>query len=202
MADKQRRTLAVLVDNEAGVLSQVTRLFSRKGYNIESLAVGATDNPAVSRITIEVDADDDEINLLCNQLNKLFNPRSGLLGVSGISSDMKTLLEQRDEDPMAAQAVDMYAYHARKAIGALSTVLGGLDMLVFTGGIGERAAIVRELICQGMDHLGIRLDPERNVRHAPVISKEGMPVAVRVIPTNEDLMIVRHTRRLLFGEKA
>ncbi|MBQ7248464.1 MAG: acetate/propionate family kinase, partial [Deltaproteobacteria bacterium] len=110
--------------------------------------------------------------------------------------------EQRHEDPMAAQAVDMYAYHARKAIGALSTVLGGLDMLVFTGGIGERAAIVRELICQVMDHLGIRLDPERNARHAPVISREGMPVAVRVIPTNEDLMIVRHTRRLLFGEKA
>ncbi|MCR5220474.1 MAG: acetate/propionate family kinase [bacterium] len=137
-----------------------------------------------------------------NQLNKLFNHRSGLLGVSGISSDMRTLLEQRHEDPMAAQAVDMYAYHARKAIGALSTVLGGLDMLVFTGGIGERAAIVRELICQGMDHLGIRLDPERNARHAPVISREGMPVAVRVIPTNEDLMIVRHTRRLLFGEKA
>ena len=72
MEEKKRRTLAVLVDNEAGVLSQVTRLFSRKGYNIESLAVGATDNPAVSRITIEVDADDDEINLLCNQLNKLF----------------------------------------------------------------------------------------------------------------------------------
>jgi len=69
---KERQTLAVLVDNEAGVLSQVSRMFSRKGYNIESLAVGTTDNPAVSRITIEVIADEDQINLLCNQLNKMF----------------------------------------------------------------------------------------------------------------------------------
>ncbi len=76
MDNKNLRTLAVLVDNEAGVLSQVTRLFSRKGYNIESLAVGATENLAVSRITIEVYADDDEINLLCNQLNKLFQVHS------------------------------------------------------------------------------------------------------------------------------
>ena len=72
MSDKQRQTLAVLVDNEAGVLSQVSRLFSRKGYNIESLAVGTTDDPAVSRITIEVNTDEDHIELLCNQLRKLF----------------------------------------------------------------------------------------------------------------------------------
>jgi acetate kinase len=134
-----------------------------------------------------------------NQFNKLLNHRSGLIGVSGISSDMKTLLEQRDSDPHAAQAIDMYCYQARKAIGALSATLGGLDGLVFTGGIGERADTVRAMICQGLDYLGIRLDSARNARHARIVSPDGAPCAVRVIPTNEDMVIARHTRRLLFG---
>ena len=133
-----------------------------------------------------------------SQFNKLLNHRSGLLGVSGISSDMKTLLEKRQDEPHAAQAIEMYAYHARKAIGALTAVLGGLDGLVFTGGIGERAAPVRALICQGLDYLGIRLDPVKNDSHAPLISADGTRCPVRVIPTNEDLVIARHTRRLLF----
>ncbi|MBN1142313.1 MAG: acetate/propionate family kinase [Deltaproteobacteria bacterium] len=133
-----------------------------------------------------------------SQFNKLLNHRSGLIGVSGISPDMKTLLEKRESEPHAAQAIEMYGYHARKAIGALSAVLGGLDGLVFTGGIGERAAPVRALICQGLDYLGIRLDPGKNESHAPLISADGTRCAVRVIPTNEDLVIARHTRRLLF----
>ena len=135
-----------------------------------------------------------------SQLNKLLNYRSGLIGVSGISSDMKTLLVKRDTDAHAAQAIEMFCYQARKSIGALATVLGGLDRVVFTGGIGERAAPVRELTCEGLDHLGIRLDPERNANHAEIISVDGSSCTVQVIPTNEDLVIARHTRSLLFPD--
>ena len=137
-----------------------------------------------------------------SQLSKLLNHRSGLIGVSGISPDMKTLLEKRNTDNHAAMAVEMFCYHARKAVGGLAAVLGGLDGLVFTGGIGERAAPVRELICEGLGHLGINLDPERNAAHADCISAGDSPCPVRVIPTNEDLVIARHTRRLLFGKTA
>jgi len=134
------------------------------------------------------------------QLSKLLNHRSGLIGVSGISSDMKTLLEKRGTEEHAAMAVEMFCYQARKWVGALAAVLGGLDGLVFTGGIGERAAPVREMICNGLDYLGIRLDPERNAGHGPLVSADHSPCPVRVIPTNEDLVIARHTRRLLFGK--
>ena len=132
------------------------------------------------------------------QLEKLLNHRSGLIGVSGITSDMKTLLEKRSTEPHAALAVEMFCYQARKAIGALTAVLGGLDSLVFTGGIGEQAAPIRWMICQGLEYLGIRLDEGKNDTHAEIISPDGSRCIVRVIHTNEDLMIARHTRRLLF----
>jgi acetate kinase len=132
------------------------------------------------------------------QLENLLNHRSGLIGVSGITSDMKTLLEKRSTEPHAAQAVEMFCYQARKAIGALTAVLGGLDSLVFTGGIGERAAPIRWMICRGLEYLGIRLDREKNDAHAEIISSDDSGCIVRVIHTNEDLMIARHTRRLLF----
>ena len=131
------------------------------------------------------------------QLEKLLNQRSGLIGVSGISSDMKTLLDKRVSEPHAAQAIELFCYTARKHIGALSAVLGGLDTLVFTGGIGERAAAVRWMICHGLDYLGIRLDSGKNDANAGTISAPDSPCSVRVIPTNEDLMIARHTRALL-----
>ena len=142
----------------------------------------------------------DEKGYNARQFDKLLNHRSGLIGVSGISSDMKTLLEKSSMELHAAQAVEMFCYQARKAVGGLSAVLGGLDGLVFTGGIGERAAPVRRLICEGLEFLGIRLDPERNEAHGPIISSKDSPCTVRVIPTNEGLMIARHTRRLLFSE--
>ena len=110
---------------------------------------------------------------------------------------MKTLLDQRTTEPHAGQAIELFCYTARKSIGALAAVLGGLDTLVFTGGIGERAAPVRWMICRGLEYLGIRLDPERNDANADVISVNQSPCCVRVIPTNEDLMIARHTRALL-----
>lgn len=139
----------------------------------------------------------DEKGYDARQLEKLLDRHSGLVGVSGISSDMKTLLEQSAANPHAAQAVELFCYTARKYIGALSAVLGGLDTLVFTGGIGERAAPVRWMICRGLDYLGIRLDPANNDAHAGIASAKDSACTVRVIPTNEDLMIARHTRALL-----
>ena len=111
----------------------------------------------------------------------------------------RALLERRAADPRAAQAVEMFCYHVRKHVGALAAVLGGLDTLVFTGGIGEHAAPVRWEACQGLAHLGVRLDRARNEAHAPVISASAGTCTVRVVPTDEDLMIARHTRAVLGG---
>ena len=131
------------------------------------------------------------------QLEALLDRRSGLAGVSGLTSDMKTLLERRAYEPCAAQAVEMFCYQARKFIGAFAAALNGLDTLVFTGGIGERAALVRAEICLGLDHLGVKLDAEKNTQHAEVISDASSTCRVRVVPTDEDLMIARHTRRVV-----
>ena len=128
-----------------------------------------------------------------DRLERLVNNESGLLGVSGSSPDMKTLLERRDREPAAAQAVSMFCYQLRKSIGAFAAALGGLDLLVFTGGIGERAAPVRWEACQGLEHLGLQLDHERNTAHADTVSRPDSRCMVRVIPTDEDLMIARHT---------
>jgi len=130
-------------------------------------------------------------------IQRLVNDESGLLGVSASTSDMKTLLENRPTQPEAAQAVAMFCYQARKWIGALSAVLGGLDMLVFTGGIGEHAAPVRYEICTGLEYLGVHISEEQNSRNAPVISIPASPCTFRVILTNEDLIIERRTRCVL-----
>jgi acetate kinase len=132
------------------------------------------------------------------QLARLVDQEAGLLGVSGISSDMKTLLDKRASDPHAAEAVELFCYQLRKTIGALAAALGGLDTLVFTGGIGARAATVRWEVCRGLECLGVRLDAQRNAASVDTISAP-QSCTVRVIPTQEDLMIARHTRRLLFS---
>ena len=113
---------------------------------------------------------------------------------------MRDLLERESTDAHAAEAVALFCYQAKKYLGALAAVLGGLDTLVFTGGIGEHAASVRLRICEGLEFLGIRLDPRRNEAHAAVISPEGSSVTVRVMQTDEDLMIARHTRELMAEE--
>jgi acetate kinase len=125
------------------------------------------------------------------------NHEAGLLGVSGVSGDMRDLLGKEPSDPRAAEAVALFCYLARKFVGALVAVLGGLDTLIFTAGIGEHAASVRERICQGLQFLGLELDAERNARHASIISRESSRVVVRVMQTDEDLMIARHVRQLL-----
>jgi acetate kinase len=133
-------------------------------------------------------------------LEQLLDKESGLKGVSGETGDMKTLLELRaGGDEAAAQAVDMYCYQARKTVGALAAVLGGVDLLVFSGGIGEKAAPVRALVCEGLEHLGMELDHAKNDVHAEIISREAGGCVVMVVPTNEDLMIARHTYSLVFG---
>jgi acetate kinase len=135
-----------------------------------------------------------------DQVNNLVNRQAGLLGVSGISADMRDLLEREASDPAAAAAIDLFCYQARKFLGALIAVLGGVETLVFTGGIGEHAGPIRERICAGLAFLGLEIDSVRNGRHAPVISPDGASVTVRIIPTDEDHMIARHTHRLITQE--
>jgi acetate kinase len=135
--------------------------------------------------------------LTAEQLNRLVNHDGGMLGISGVSSDMRELLAQAPANAHARLAVEVFCYQARKFIGALAAALGGLDALVFTAGIGERSAPVRERICAGLDWLGVRLDPARNAAQEAVISAPDSRVTVRVVPTNEELMIARHTHRVL-----
>jgi len=136
------------------------------------------------------------------RLERLVDAESGLLGVSELASDMKTLLAKRDSDARAAEAVAMFCRSIRKEIGAFAAVLGGLDILVFTGGIGERAPAVREEICRDLGHLGVRLDPVRNNAEEDIISAAQSACLVRVVATNEELMIARHTRGVIFGNAA
>ncbi|MBN2577959.1 MAG: acetate/propionate family kinase [Pirellulales bacterium] len=130
-------------------------------------------------------------------LDYLINQRSGLIGVSGCSSDLRDLLRLELSEPNAAQAVEMFCYQARKFVGALAAVLGGLDALVFTAGIGTNSPEIRRRICHGLEFLGVHLDPARNESNASVISREEGPVTVRVMKTDEELMIARHTCKLL-----
>jgi acetate kinase len=129
--------------------------------------------------------------------SNMINRESGLIGLSEISADMRDLLASEATDVRAAEAVAVFCYQVRKWIGAYAAALGGLDTLVFSGGIGEGAAIVRERICDGLGFLGIELERSRNDAHADVISRDGGRVAVRVIPTNEQLMIARSVRDVI-----
>jgi acetate kinase len=133
-------------------------------------------------------------------IEEVLNRQSGLLAISETTSDMQALLAARSSDARAELAVAVFCYNARKWIGALSAVLGGCDSLVFTGGIGEHAAPVREEICRELSYFGFRLDPGRNARSEPVITVDGSRVTVRVIPTDEEGVVARHTARLIFGE--
>lgn len=135
------------------------------------------------------------------RLGTLLNEESGLLGISELTPDMKTLLERRDSDARAADAVQMFCDSVRKHVGAFAAVLGGLDTLVFTGAIGERAAPVRWEICRNLSHLGIRLDASRNAANAAIVSAESGRCIVRVVPTNEELIIARQTSTLLEGDR-
>jgi acetate kinase len=134
-----------------------------------------------------------------DQIDELVNKRSGLLGISEISSDLRDLLARESSDARAAEAVAIFCYSAKKWIGALAAALGGLDTLVFSAGIGENAPEVRARICDGLEFLGIQLDPARNGSNAAVISKDGAATAVRVIRPDEESIMVRDVLRILAG---
>ncbi|OFZ90081.1 MAG: acetate kinase [Betaproteobacteria bacterium RBG_16_64_18] len=136
-----------------------------------------------------------EMRMDAAAVSDLLYHRCGLLGVSGISHDMRVLLASTE--PRAAEAVDLYVYRAVTQAGGLVAALDGLDALVFTAGIGEHAAPVRERICRGLAWLGLEFDPAANARDGPRISREGSPVSAWVIPTNEELMIARHTLQVI-----
>ena len=149
-----------------------------------------------------------EAKLPLDAVESLLERQSGLLGLSGTTSDMRELLElEREKDTAdgtaddtagsAADAIALFCYRATKTIGAYASVLGGVDTIVFCGGIGERSATIRERICARQAHLGIHIDPSRNAIHAPVISTDESIVTVRVIHTDEESMIVRHTLAVL-----
>jgi len=131
------------------------------------------------------------------QFYEMVNHKSGLLGVSEISSDMRDLLAQEAHDVRAAEAVALFCYQAKKWIGSFAAALGGLDTLVFSGGIGENAPVVRGRICEGLGFLGLELNESRNAENAAVISAKGGRVAVRVIRTDEELMIARSVCRIV-----
>jgi acetate kinase len=135
--------------------------------------------------------------MTAEQFDHMINHESGLLGVSEISPDIRDLLALEGQDERAADAVALFCYQVKKWIGAFAAVLGGVDTLVFAGGIGENGAVVRARICEGLDFLGIELDPARNMTRAPVISAEASRVTVRVIRTDEELMIAQAVDRVL-----
>lgn len=131
------------------------------------------------------------------RLTRLLYKESGLLGVSGISPDMRVLLAS--DRPEAREAVSLFCYRISREIGSLSTAIGGLDALVFTGGIGEHAAPIREMVCQASEWLGVRLDAAANLKHATRINALDSEVDVLVLRTSEEWIIARHTARLIAG---
>ncbi|MEW5889577.1 MAG: acetate/propionate family kinase [Pseudomonadota bacterium] len=137
----------------------------------------------------------DELHMSPREIEHLLYHRSGFLGVSGVSSDMRTLLASAE--PGAARAVDLFVHRIGRELGSLAAALGGLDALVFTAGIGEHAAPIRERVCRDAAWLGVKLDAAANRAGGPRISTADSAVSVWVIPTNEELMIARHVRQLL-----
>jgi acetate kinase len=130
-------------------------------------------------------------------MDKFISEKCGLLGISETSSDMRDLVQRRATDPRAADAVDLFCHQAKKFIGAFAAILGGLDTLVFSAGIGEHSPEVRGGICSGLEYLGITIDPTRNTTSKELISTDKSPVTVRVIPTDEEIVIATFVRGFL-----
>ena len=136
-------------------------------------------------------------NVTAKEFHRMVNHESGLLGISETSSDMRELLLRQRDDVRAAEAVSMFCYQTKKWICALTGAIEGVDTLVFAGGIGENTPEIRARICTGLNFIGIELDSERNSASAPIISRENSPVTVRVIRTDEELIIAKTVFRLL-----
>jgi len=137
----------------------------------------------------------DELRMDARAIEKLIYQQSGLLGVSGLSSDMRTL--EASAEPAARAAIDLFVYRIGRELGSLAAALGGLDAIVFTAGIGENSARLRERVCRDAAWLGVAFDAAANAAGGPRIATKDARVSAWVLPTNEELMIARHTQRLL-----
>jgi acetate kinase len=137
--------------------------------------------------------------LTVNALDKALNHESGLLGISGLSSDLRQILSELPHNPNARLAVDVYVHYIVKTIGAMTATLGGIDALVFAAGVGERSAEIRKRVCEKLKYLGLELDPDANETCKPDadIAKPASTARILVIATREDLTIMRETRQLL-----
>ncbi len=175
----------------------------RDGVSIDT-SMGFTPSSGLPMSTRSGDLDPGLVSYLArtegltaDQFHHMVNAQSGLLGLSEISPDLRDLLEQEGRDTRAAEAVALFCYQGKKWIGAYAAALGGVEQLVFSGGIGEHAAVVRARMCEGLDFLGIRLDEGRNQANADVISSPESRVTVRVIRTDEESQIAQSVCRLL-----
>lgn len=139
----------------------------------------------------------DQRGMDARAIEHLLYHESGLLGVSGRSSDMRELLAHAPHDPRCASAIELFVYRIVREIGSMAAAMGGVDALIFTGGIGEHSPIIRDRVCESLNWLGLELDPTANQRHGPAISTDASRIQAWVIPTNEELMIARHLQRLL-----
>jgi acetate kinase len=135
------------------------------------------------------------------QFQRMVNHESGLLGISGSSSDVQDLLARESDDLHAREAIEIFCYQAKKWVGSFSAVLGGMDTLVFAGGIGENVPVVRSRICDGLEYLGIKLEERLNAGNEGIISTAASRVVVRVIHTDEELMIASTVCRVLDFKK-
>ena len=181
----------------------------RNGHPIDT-SMGMTPLEGLVMGTRSGDLDPAIINFVCSKENvssreveTMLDTQSGLLGISGVSSDMRVLLEKRATNPRAALAVEIFCYRVRKYIGAYLAAMGGADAVVFTGGIGENSAEIRSQICSGIEWTGLSLDNSKNETFSgteALISLEGSRLAAYVIPTDEELLIARDTVRCILGE--
>lgn len=138
-----------------------------------------------------------QYGISAEQYNHLVNFESGLLGISGRTGDMKTLLDHESSDTQAAEAIEIFCHRIAQAIAALATSIGGVDSLIFSGGIGEQSAILRQRICDKLAFLGIKLDKARNSRHEQLISASNSPAGIHIIPTDETSIIAQHVTKQL-----
>jgi acetate kinase len=175
----------------------------RDGKSIDT-SMGFTPTAGLMMSTRSGDLDPGLVDYLArteamsaSQFQRMVNHESGLLGTSEISSDLRDLLAQEAGDVRAAEALALFCYQTKKWVGSFAAALGGLNTLVFAGGIGENAPVIRQRICDGLGFLGIELDPQRNAHNAALISSDAARVSVRVIRTDEELMIARSVTRLL-----
>jgi acetate kinase len=130
-------------------------------------------------------------------MDEFISRRCGLLGISQTSADMRDLIAARATDPRAADAVNLFCYQAKKYLCALAAAIGGLDTIVFAGGIGEHSPEARAGICENLDFLGVKLDPDRNAGASDIISTDQSPVTIRIIPTDEEIVMARIVCSLL-----